>query len=103
MNFVRFGAIAGHPLQPLSEEECAEVFDQVMRMQGIPVAEEEPPALAAAVPTSIDLQDLPTDVAGAIPRVQGYKFAKFDDRILLVHPHSRKVIAEMPRYKLVLQ
>jgi len=34
--------------------------------------------------------------------VEGYKFVKLDDRILLVNPKDRRVVAWMPRYKLVL-
>jgi len=37
-----------------------------------------------------------------VPLVEGYKFVKLDDRILLVHPNTRIVVAWMPRYKLVL-
>ena len=90
-------------MQPLSDEERAEVFDHVMRMPGVPVAEVDPPVEDAAIPASVELQDLPGGVAQVIPRIEGYKFVKLDDRILLVHPRSRKVVAEMPRYKLALQ
>ena len=79
------------------------VFDGVMRMPDVPVADVDPPEEAAPVPVSAELQDLPIGVAQQIPRIEGYKFVKLDDRILLVHPRSRKVVAEMPRYKLVLQ
>jgi hypothetical protein len=34
--------------------------------------------------------------------VQGYKFVKLDDRILLVSPVDRSVVAEMPRYRIML-
>ena len=48
------------------------------------------------------LQELPASVTRDIPMVQGYKFVKLDDRILLVSPVDRTVVAEMPRYKTVL-
>ena len=79
------------------------MFDHVMRMPGVPVAEVDPPVAGAAIPASVELQDLPGGVAQVIPRIEGYKFVKLDDRILLVHPRSREVVAEMPRYKLALQ
>jgi hypothetical protein len=41
------------------------------------------------------------DVSKDIPLVQGHKFVKFDDRILIVQPSSRLVVAMIPRYKLV--
>jgi hypothetical protein len=91
------------PMAPLSDEERAQVFDGVMRMPDVPVADVEPPEEAAPVPVAAELQDLPIGVAQQIPRIEGYKFVKLDDRVLLVHPRSRKVVAEMPRYKLVLQ
>jgi hypothetical protein len=34
--------------------------------------------------------------------VQGYKFVKLDDRILLVSPLDRAVVAETPRYRLIV-
>ena len=33
--------------------------------------------------------------------MQGHKFVKFDDRILVVDPASRLIVAMIPRYKLV--
>ncbi len=96
-------ALPGREVLPLTDEERAQVFDGVMRTPGVPVAEVEPPEDAAPLPGWVALQDLPTGVAQEIPLVEGYKFVKLDDRILLVNPDSRKVVAEMPRYKLVLQ
>jgi hypothetical protein len=32
------------------------------------------------------MQDLPAEVSQDVPLVQGHKFVKFDDRILIVHP-----------------
>jgi hypothetical protein len=92
----------GREMLPLTDEERAQVFDFVMRTPGVPVAEVDPPD-AARLPSWVALQDLPAGVAQEVPLVDGYKFVKLDDRILLVHPDSRKVVAEMPRYKLVLQ
>jgi len=34
--------------------------------------------------------------------VQGYKFVKLDDRILLVSSLDRTVVAETPRYRLIV-
>ena len=95
--------VGGREVLPLTDEERAQVFDGVMRTPGVPVAEVEPPEDAAPLPGWVALQELPIGVAQEIPLVDGYKFVKLDDRILLVNPDSRKVVAEMPRYKLVLQ
>ena len=47
-------------------------------------------------------QELPASVTREIPMVLGYKFVKLDDRILLVSPIDRSVVAEMPRYRTML-
>jgi hypothetical protein len=49
----------------------------------------------------VPIQDLPADVTRNIPMVQGHKFVKFDDRILIVNSASRLVVAMIPRYKLL--
>ena len=89
-------------LLPLTDEERAHVFDGVMQVPGVPVADVEPPDPTSALPVWVALQDLPSGVSQQIPMVEGYKFVKLDDRILLVNPGNRRVAAEMPRYKLVL-
>jgi hypothetical protein len=47
------------------------------------------------------MQDLPAGVTRDVPLVQGHKFVKFDDRIVVVDPGSRLVVAMIPRYKLL--
>jgi hypothetical protein len=47
------------------------------------------------------MQDLPAGITQDIPKVQGYRFVKFDDRILIVNPSSRLVVAMIPRYRLL--
>jgi len=74
-----------------------------MKLHDTPVAEVPEPETAIAVPGSVKLQELPASVTRDIPMVQGYKFVKLDDRILLVSPVDRTVVAEMPRYKTVLE
>jgi len=94
--------LEGRQMLPLSDEERAQIFDHVMRTPDVPVADVEPPD-AATVPAGVALQELPAGAAQDVPLAEGHKFVKLDDRILLVHPGSRQVVAEMPRYKLVLQ
>ncbi len=57
--------------------------------------------VTTALPDSIALRDLPAMVTDRIPQVKDYKFVKLDDRILLVNPESRLVVAEIPRFKLI--
>jgi len=66
-----------------------------------PVAPAPAPALADALPSGVAMQDLPASVTREIPLVRGHKFVKFDDRIVVVDPASRLVVAMIPRYKLL--
>jgi Protein of unknown function (DUF1236) len=97
------GSVTPRAALPLSDEQRARIFDSVMRLPDAPVAAAPAPDVADRVPREVPLQDLPAGVAHEIPLVQGHKFAKFDDRIVLVDPATRRVVAMMPRYKLLLQ
>jgi len=94
------GSAAGARALPLSDEERGHIFDDIMQIRGVPEA--SLPWTATALPTGIALQDLPASVTSDIPMVQGYKFVKLVDRIVLVSPLDRSVVAVMPRYKLIL-
>ena len=72
-----------------------------MGISDVPVATGPTLEITDALPEQVPLQDLPTDVSQDIPLVQGHKFVKFDDRILIVQPSSRLVVAMIPRYKLL--
>jgi hypothetical protein len=87
----------------LTDEERARIHSRVIRMPDTPTVEVTPPELLGALPAFVPLQELPAGVAQEIPLVQGYKFVKLDDRILLVNPATRTVVSEIPRYKLVMQ
>ena len=85
----------------LSDEQRGRIYDSVMRIPDAPVAEAPAPALADALSSEVPMQDLPASVTREIPLVQGHKFVKFDDRIVVVNPASRLVVAMIPRYKLL--
>ncbi|HEX4829166.1 MAG TPA: hypothetical protein VFV12_13125 [Xanthobacteraceae bacterium] len=85
----------------LSDEQRGRIYDSVMRIPDAPVAQAPAPALADALPGEVPMQDLPASVTREIPLVQGHKFVKFDDRIVVVNPASRLVVAMIPRYKLL--
>jgi hypothetical protein len=87
---------------PLSDEQRGHIFDGIMKLHDAPVADVPAPDAIAALPDSVPLQELPASVTREIPMVLGYKFVKLDDRILLVSPADRSVVAEMPRYHTVL-
>jgi hypothetical protein len=100
------GTIGAHSLLlrrlPLTDEQRGHIFDGIMKLRDAPVADLPAPAAADALPSSVTLQELPASVTREIPLVQGYKFVKLDDRILLVSPLDRAVVAEMPRYRTLL-
>src|SRR5215472_15637664 len=85
----------------LSDEQRGRIYDGVMRIADAPVAQAPAPAVADALPGEVPMQDLPASVTREIPLVQGHKFVKFDDRIVVVNPASRRVVAMIPRYKLL--
>jgi hypothetical protein len=85
----------------LSDEQRGRIYEGVMRLADAPVAQAPAPALADALPSGVAMQDLPASVTREIPLVRGHKFVKFDDRIVVVDPASRVVVAMIPRYKLL--
>jgi Protein of unknown function (DUF1236) len=85
----------------LSDEQRERIYESVMVLSGAPVARAPAPALADALPRGVPMQDLPAGVTREIPAVLGHKFVKFDDRIVVVDPASRLVVAMIPRYKLL--
>ena len=85
----------------LSDEQRGRIYEGVMRIADAPVAQAPAPAVADALPGEVPMQDLPASVTREIPLVQGHKFVKFDDRIVVVNPASRRVVAMIPRYKLL--
>jgi hypothetical protein len=85
----------------LSDEQRGRIHEGVMGVADAPVAQAPAPALADALPSGVAMQDLPASVTREIPLVRGHKFVKFDDRIVVVDPASRLVVAMIPRYKLL--
>jgi hypothetical protein len=87
---------------PLSEEQRGHIFDGIMKIHDAPTADVAVPEFATALPSSVALQQLPVNVTREIPLLQGYKFVKLEDRILLVSPVDRSVVAQIPRYRTLL-
>ena len=91
----------GRPALELSEELRSRIYESVMKMRNSPTAAVPPPEIAEALPSAVPLQDLPAGVMREAPLLEGHKFVKFDDRIVLVDPLSRRVVAMIPRYRLL--
>jgi hypothetical protein len=85
----------------LSDEQRGFIFLGVMNLPGIPDTFVHVPARGMPLPEAIELHDIPAMVVRRIPQVAGYKFAKLEDRILLVSADTREVADMIPRYKLV--
>jgi hypothetical protein len=85
----------------LSDEDRFQIYEGVMRIPDSPVVEAAPPEVAETLADAVPMQDLPLSVIRKLPQVEGLKFAKFDDRIVVVNPASRLVVAMIPRYKLM--
>jgi hypothetical protein len=85
----------------LSDEDRFHIYEGVMRVPDAPVADATPPEVSSALPGDVPMQDLPLSVIRQIPQVEGHKFVKFDDRILVVASATRQVVAMIPRYKLM--
>jgi Protein of unknown function (DUF1236) len=86
---------------PLSDEQREQVYRGVLAFPDASRLHEPAPELADNLPGTVPLQDLPANVTRAVPLLQGYKFVKLDDRILLIDPASRVVVAMIGRYKLL--
>jgi len=86
---------------PLSDEQRSWIFLGVMNLPNAPEVAVPVAETPAEVPESVELQPLPEMVTRRIPLVGSYKFVKLDDRILLVDPDNREVVAQLPRYKLM--
>ena len=86
---------------PLSDEDRFHIYEGVMLIPDAPVADTPAAEVEDSLSSEVALQDLPSSVIRKIPRVEGHKFVKFDDRIVVVNPASRIVVAMIPRYKLL--
>jgi hypothetical protein len=85
----------------LSDEERGLVYAGIMRMPNAVVAHAPAPEAVEALPDDVAMQDLPRTLTQHVPLVRGHKFVKFDDRIVVVEPASRVVVALIPRYRLL--
>jgi hypothetical protein len=92
---------ASHDLLALSDEQRGLIFLGVINLPDVPDADLSSRTIPVSLSTAVELHDLPAMVTSRIPRVRDYKFVKLEDRILVVNPDNRVVVAEIPRYRLV--
>jgi hypothetical protein len=52
--------------------------------------------VSAVLPFGIELHSMPDDVIAQVPQTKGYQYAVADNRVLLVSPANRIVVAAIP-------
>src|SRR4029077_10173597 len=89
------GSIASvnRAILPLSEQQRERIYQGLMRFPDATRTSEQAPVLADRVPREQPLQDPPANLTHEIPPLHGHKFLKLGDRILVVDPTSRAVVA----------
>ena len=85
---------------PLTDEQREHIYSGVMRHPDT-ARTERVSGLAGELWSDKPLQDLPASVTGEIPLLRAHKFVKLDDRILVINPSARTVVAMIPRYRLL--
>jgi hypothetical protein len=85
----------------LNDEQRSRIYESLMKIPSVPVAVAPAPEVADALPGGVPLQELPAALIEEVPAVQEHRFVKLDDRILVVDPASRIVVAMIPRGELL--
>src|SRR6516165_6143667 len=85
---------------PLTDEQREHIYSGVMRHPET-ARTERVSGLAGELWSDKPLQDLPASVTGEIPLLRAHNFVKLDDRILVINPTARTVVAMIPRYRLL--
>jgi hypothetical protein len=79
----------------LNDEQKRRIYD-VVRNENKPVASVDA-HMAQFLPPSVELFEMPSDLASAIPAVRDLKYVRLDDRVLLVQPPNKVVVDEIKR------
>jgi len=93
--------LAAAPRLSLSDEQRGFIFLGVISLPDVPELAMRAPAPGVPLSEEVELQAMPAMVIRRIPEVEGYRFVKLEDRILLVSAETRHVETTIPRYKLV--
>jgi hypothetical protein len=93
--------LAGSSRLALTDEQRGLIFLGVINVPDVPDAFLHVPPTGSPLPETVQLHAIPAMVVRRIPELAGYKFAKLEDRILVVSAQTRQVADMIPRYKLV--
>ncbi len=85
----------------LSDEQRERIYRGLIDFPDHRQGDARKPELADKLSTDQALQDLPQGLTEEIPVLHAHRFVKLDDRILLVDPSSRVVVAMIPRYRVL--
>ena len=91
----------GPPRLSLSDEQRQRIHGSLVGFPDAARRDAQRPALADQLSSDEATQDLPESLMQEIPLLHAYKFVKLNDRILLIDPASRVVVAMIPRYRLL--
>jgi hypothetical protein len=94
-------ALASVPRLSLSDEQRGLIFLAVINLPDAPELTLLAPEPGMSLPPAIEMQEIPAMVVRRIPELDGYRFVKLEDRILIVSAATREVESMIPRYKLV--
>ncbi len=94
-------SLAAAPRLSLSDEQRGFIFLGVISLPDVPELAMRTPEPGVPLSQAVELQEIPAMVIRQIPEVDGYRFVKLEDRILLVSAETRHVETMIPRYKLV--
>ena len=86
--------VMARPL-PLNDEQKRRIYDVVSK-DNKPVARVDAHP-ANFLPPAVELFELPSELASAIPAVRDLKYVRLDDRVLLVQPPNKVVVEEIKR------
>jgi len=85
----------------LSAEQCERIYRGLTDFPDAQQTDARKPELADTIPRDRLLEDFPDNLTQDMPVLHARKFLKLEDRILLIDPASRTVVAMIPRYRLV--
>jgi hypothetical protein len=94
-------SLAAAPRLALSDEQRGLIFLGVINLPDVPELAMRAPEPGVPLSQTVELHEIPAMVVRRIPEVDGYRFVKLEDRILLVSADTRHVESMIPRYKLV--
>jgi hypothetical protein len=86
---------------PLSHHERERIYRGLLDFPDAPRSDARKPELAETVAIDEPLQKLPDYLTREMPVLDGHRFLKLEDRIVLIDPATRLVVAIMPRYRLL--